>query len=347
MEKRLKYSEELKNQIRLSLKMGRMKILLVDVDSKIPNLALMKISNYYRNKGLDIELKRLGFDYYPKKKVKQIIDGSGYDAIFISVVFTTNKDVFEVINNKNVYIGGTGHKITKKLPMEIDNEECDYSIYPDNNMSYGFITRGCIRNCPFCFVPKKEGMIYKDREVDQVVKHKKVIFMDNNILAHPDHKKILQELIDKKVRCQFNQGLDIRLIDEENIKLLSQLKYMGEYIFAFDDIHYEKLIESKIPLIKKYLSKDWKLKFYIYVNPNMDIKNDVIYRVEWCRKNKALPYIMRDLSCWDSKNKDFYIDLAAYCNQPNLFKKLDFKQFIKKRTNNKDRQKKSVELYGL
>jgi len=166
-----------------------MKVLLVDVDSKIPNLALMKISNYYRNKGLDIELRKLGYQYYPGNKKKTTIDGSNYDAIFISVIFTTNKDVFEVINNKNVYIGGTGHKITKKLPMEIDNEECDYSIYPDNNMSYGFITRGCIRNCPFCFVPKKEGMIYKDREVDQVVKHKKVIFMDNNILAHPDHKR--------------------------------------------------------------------------------------------------------------------------------------------------------------
>jgi hypothetical protein len=135
--------------------------------------------------------------------------------------------------------------------------------------------------------------------------------------------------------------------NEENIKLLSELKYIGEYIFAFDNICYKSLIENKMPLIKKYISKDWKIKFYIYINPNMDIETDVKFRIEWCRKNKILPYIMRDLTCWDSENKNFYIDLAAYCNQPAWFKKRTFKQFMDIRTNNKDRQKKSVGLYGL
>ena len=323
-----------------------MKVLLVDVDSKIPNLALMKISNYYRNKGLDIELRKLGYQYYPGNKKKTTIDGSNYDAIFISVIFTTNKDVFEVINNKNVYIGGTGYEITKKLPMEIDDEDCDYSIYEDNNMSYGFITRGCIRNCPFCFVPKKEGMIYRDREISQIVKHKKVMFMDNNILAHPDHKKILRELVDKKIRCQFKQGLDIRLVDEENIELLSKLNYIGEYIFAFDNICYKGLIEQKLPMIRKYITKDWKLKFYIYVHPDMKIEDDVKFRIKWCKENKFLPYIMRDITCWNSKKKDLYTDLAAWCNQPSFFKKTTFEQFMKKRTNNIERRKRSIELYG-
>jgi len=258
-----------------------MKVLLVDVDSKIPNLALMKISNYYKRKGLDVELRKLGYDYYPKKKKTTIIDGKDYDAIFISVIFTTNKNVFEVINNLNVYIGGTGHEITKKLPMEIDNEECDYSIYEDNNMSYGFITRGCIRNCPFCFVPKKEGMIHKYREIKDIVKHKKVIFLDNNILAYPKHKEILKELVDMKLKCQFNQGLDIRLTDEKNVKLLSELKYIGNYIFAFDNICYKPLIKQKLPLLKKYLPRDWQMKFYIYINPTMDIQSDIKFRIEW------------------------------------------------------------------
>ncbi len=324
-----------------------MKVLLVDVDSKIPNLALMKISNYYKRNGLEVELRKLGYDYYPKKKKPTIIDGSEYDAIFISVIFPTNKDMFEIINNLNVYIGGTGYEITKKLPMEIDDEDCDYSIYEDNDMSYGFITRGCIRNCPFCFVPKKEGMIHKDRDIKDIIRHKKVIFMDNNILAYKDHKKILKELVDMKIRCQFNQGLDIRLVDEENIKLLSELNYMGEYIFAFDNICYKDLIKQKLTLVKKYISKDWKLKFYIYVSPEMNIKDDVKYRVEFCRENKILPYLMRDITCWDSDKRNFYIDLAAYCNQPSFFKKTTFKQFMDKRTNNLERRKRSVEIYGI
>jgi len=323
-----------------------MKILLVDVDSKIPNLALMKISNYYKRNGLEVELRKLGYDYYPKKKKPTIIDGSEYDAIFISVIFPSNKDMFEVINNLNVYIGGTGYEITKKLPIEIEKEDCDYSIYPDNKISYGFITRGCIRNCSFCFVPKKEGMLHEDRNIDQIIKHKEVKFMDNNFLAYSKCEEVMEELIRRKTKCSFNQGLDLRLLTEKRAELLSKMNFSGEYFFAFDDIKSLDLIEKQLILFKKYVPKNWKVKFFLYCNANMPIK-EIVYRVEWCEKNKCLPYLMRDINCWDSDNKNFYIDLAAWCNQPSCFKKMTFKQFMDKRTNNLERRKRSVEIYGI
>lgn len=320
------------------------KILLVDVDSKIPNLVLMKLSAYYKERGFEVTLKRLGLNYY-KDKGKIIIDAGDYEKVFVSVIFTTNKESFKIINCEEVIIGGTGHNLTTELEPTIEHYKEDYSIYPETGISYGFITRGCIRNCPFCFVPKKEGTIYKYDEVERIARTKKVKFLDNNILAYNKCEEEFEKIIKLKLKCQFNQALDIRLLTERTAELLSKINYLGEYLFAFDNIEDLDVIDKNLILFKKYVPGDWKCKFFIYCNVNMNI-SDVLFRIEWCRKNKVLPYLMRDLNCYSSKNRDFYIDLAAYCNQPAIFKKMTFNEFIAKRTNNITRQKKSSRLYN-
>jgi radical SAM superfamily enzyme YgiQ (UPF0313 family) len=326
--------------------MSKKSILLIDVDSQIPNLALMKLYSYFKNKGYHIDFKKLNRSYFSRHNEKIIIDASDYEKVFISVIFSNNKNIVKVENCDDVVYGGVGYDYTIKLPEEIDCQKEDYSIYPDSKYSYGFITRGCIRNCEFCIVPKSEGRIYKYRNIDDIIQHKQVKFLDNNILAYKDHESILQELIDKKIKCQFNQGLDIRLINERNALLLSKLNYLGEYIFAFDDVKNKSIIERKLAIVKKYITGDWRLKFYLYCHPSMDIKNDVVYRVEWCRENKVLPYLMRNRSCWESDYKGFYNDLCAWCNQPHLFKKMTFEEFMKKRTKNVNRIETNIKLYN-
>lgn len=319
-------------------------ILLVDVDSKIPNLALMKISNHYKEYGYEVELQRLNYSYYPKERNCVIINADIYEKVFVSVIFPINKKVVKVLNCDDVHFGGSGYNLDVELDPIIDFSDEDYSLYDEKETSYGFLTRGCIRNCAFCFVPKKEGKLRKYRDVKDIVKHKKAKFMDNNILAYDKADKILQELVDMKLKCQFNQGLDIRLLTEKKSELLSKMNYWGEYFFAFDDIRYEKIIQEKYDLFRKHVPKDWKVKFFIYCNANMPIK-DVVYRVNWCKENKALPYLMRDINCWESQNKEFYIDLCAYCNQPSIFKKMTFEEFMEKRTNNLLRRKESINKY--
>lgn len=94
------------------------------------------------------------------------------------------------------------------------------------------------------FVPKKEGYIHKVNNVEDIIRHKKVKFLDNNILAYEHHYNILEKLIELNIKCQFNQGLDIRLIDKNNSILLSKLNYLNEYIFAFDNIKYKNIIKE-------------------------------------------------------------------------------------------------------
>jgi len=322
----------------------------VDVDSKIPNLALMKISTYHKSFGNDVDIIKLGFDGYPTHKKEKIVDAKGYDRTYASCIFTVNKDYFKIINCDYVKIGGTGIDLNYNLPDYVDCLDEDYSMYPENNDSYGFITRGCIRNCYFCFVPKKEGKLVEYRDWQKIVKHKRTYFLDNNFLAYWDHKKILKELVDNNVFFQFNQGLDIRLLDHENAKLLSEAKYVGDYIFAFDDVKYEKMIERGLNIFKTYISRNWRSKFFVYAHPDMEIK-DITYRIDWLKRNKALPYLMRDKSCWSSPNSNFYVDLASWCNQAGLFKNMTFEEYVTKRHSrakeiNRNRIELGIKLYN-
>lgn len=322
-----------------------MRILLVNVDSRW-NMAVRKMYTYY-SKNNQVDMMDLNYSAYPHKKTK-VIDGSEYDQVFISNIFENNKDRVSVINCSNVTYGGIGSNYPERqLPPEIEVSEPYY--YPDETISYGFITRGCIRNCWFCKVPKYEGKLKAYNSIQDIVKHKKFIALDNNIFAYKDCCEVFQWLIDNDIACEFNQGLDFRLATDENLSLLSQLKYLKpEYIFAFDDPKYQRILDKKIVLIKKYIPKDWKIKFYIYIHPSMSI-DLLIKRAEWCRANKCLPYVMRDAACWEDKNRDFYIDYAAYCNQPSMFKNMTFKEWLEKREKAKsiseDRRLKSLAIY--
>lgn len=317
-----------------------MKILLINVDSRW-NIAIRRMYNFYK-KDHDVEMIDLGFSGYPHKRSKTI-DASEYDKVFVSNIFDINKDRVTVEGCDDIVFGGIGSRNPHlQLPEEIESTDPFY--FDDEDTSYGFITRGCIRKCWFCKVPKFEGDLKFYNTIEKIVKHDKVKFFDNNILAYEKHCEVFQWLIDRNIRCEFNQCLDFRLVNDENLKLLSQLNYMGEYIFAFDEPKYEKLLEKKLKLMKKYISKPWKLKFYIYYHPSMNI-SELIDRVEWCRERECLPYVMRDAECWECENKNFLIDYTAYCNQPAMFKKKTFEEFLQIRHRKPERIEESVKIY--
>lgn len=324
-----------------------MKILLVNVDSRW-NMAIRKMYNFFRQEH-DVEMIDLKFSAYPHKKTK-VIDGSGYDRVYVSNIFEMNKDRVTVVNCDWVEFGGMGSNDPgKRLPDEIENTDPFY--FDDEDTSYGFITRGCIRNCWFCKVPKYEGKLKAYNTVERIVKHQKVSFLDNNILAYEHHCEVFQWLIDRNIKCEFNQGLDFRLVNDRNMELLSKLNYWGDYTFAFDDPKYQPLLEKKLAIMKKWVTTPWRIRFYIYYHPKMDLSL-LVKRVEWCKKNQCNAYIMRDIACWDCEPvlKGFIIDLAAYCNQPGLFKKKDFEDFLHLRCKygsiNEDRIVTSLQIYN-
>lgn len=302
------------------------RVLLLDADSTIPNLALCRLSSYHKKKADRVSLVRLGLAYFPNRVNKQVtINTKEYDKVFCSVVFEGTKKFIEA---DGAVFGGTGtDDISRKLPDEVELCRPDLSLYPDNKVAYGFITRGCIRNCYFCKVPAKEGNIRQVDDPEAIGEGFETIkFMDNNFLAFDKHMEMLERISKMGKKVSFNQGLDIRLLTQDNSLALSRLRYDKEYIFAFDDIRYMEMMNKGMSLLR--WRKPWQIKVFVYCHPDHAISS-VIQRVLWCRRNEVLPYIMRDISCYrEGPLTTFFYDIAAYCNQPNFFKKMSFEQFL-------------------
>ena len=125
----------------------------------------------------------------------------------------------------------------------------DYSIldqisyhYPVNDAYFAYASRGCIRKCSFCGVPKLEGdqrdvapLTQLIRGVEELYGVKKdLTLMDNNIVASPRFKEIIAEIrylgfvpgaklsrgrVPIQRRVDFNQGVDARILCKDPMYL--------------------------------------------------------------------------------------------------------------------------------
>ena len=234
-----------------------MKISLIDVDGTgFPNLALMKISAWHRKRGDAV-------DWYSPLF-------SHPDRIYASKVFTFTPDFVDYnINDPLPIRGGTGYDVNSKLPEEIDRMLPDYSIYPHIKHAIGFLSRGCIRKCPWCVVPKKEGSIrhYTSIEIAatgaDLKRRKHVVLMDNNFLAN-DAEYITEQIeLSRRLdlRLDFNQGLDARLINEDSARLLCRINWIKYVRFSCDT---QSMIRPVINAIRHMRKAGYTREFFIY-----------------------------------------------------------------------------------
>ena len=276
-----------------------MKIGLYNVDSVIPNLALMKISAFHKKQGDEVDW------YLPLES---------YDKVYASKVFTDSQ--IEIRND--MVIGGSGYDLKGVLPQEIEDTKPDYSIYPDCDYTIGFTTRGCIRKCEFCIVPEKEGKIHEYRKVSDIWRGKgDLVLLDNNILAMPDKFIEVLEFCQKhKIHVDFNQGLDCRLVTKEIADLINKFrKYFTEVRFAFDNISYLNSVYKTCKLIKRFCF------WYVYCN---DWEN-ALERLLILKRLGQRPYLMRDKSVRNEKKYNF---LANWTNRQMIFQKLDIYDYM-------------------
>lgn len=252
---------------------------LFDVDSKIPNLALMKISAFYRSKGYKTEF------YSP-------LFHENYSMIFASKIFKYSHFHDNFIRSGMIK-GGPGFHIKKKLPEEIDHVYPDYSLY---NMDYamGYITKGCIRKCEFCIIPSLEGNIYKFSDLDEFCREqKRVMLLDNNILAYKNHLEELRKLINSGKKIDFNQGLDIRLVNKKNAELLSKIpKWTGLRLrFAFDDPNLKEIILKKLKILNNVGIKNGSIQFYVLIGFNTTHQENLM-RINFLKDRRIAVFVM-------------------------------------------------------
>ena len=282
-----------------------MNILLIDGDHMdFPNLALMKISAYHKQQG-----DKIGFHI------------QNPDKVYISCVFDWNAPYVLGISklfNCPVEIGGSGVDLELTLSDEIEHITPDYKLY-GIHYSMGFTSRGCDRNCPWCLVPKKEGSFKEHTEISEfyVPRFRKLRLLDNNFLQSSKWYEKLREIIARKIRVDFNQGLDIRLIDREKAGILASCHYSDTKFkrprlrFAFD---LPQLEDQVIEGINKLLAEDIKahhLFFYILCGYNTSFEEDY-HRFEVLKNLGVLPFIM----IYNNKHGDKRLrDFARWVNQ--------------------------------
>lgn len=293
-----------------------MKVGLIAVDSNYPNLALMKISQYHKNKGDTVEWVSPMFEY---------------DRVYMAKVFTFTDDYYPLINTEEVFKGGTGYDIHSNLPKEIEYVMPDYSLYSqiDNKTAYGFLTRGCPNKCKWCNVPKKEGKItpYMDIEEIAVNGRKNIILMDNNVLASDYGLQQIEKIISMGVRVDFNQGLDARLVTEDIAKLLAKVKWLKHIRFGCDTPGQIAECDRAATLLDKY---GYKKEYFFYCILLNDFKESFERVNYWKKKGKRyIPYCQpyRDLDKKEQIIPQWQKDMARWANRRELYKSMDFKDY--------------------
>lgn len=253
-----------------------------------PSLPLMKLSAYHKSIGDSVEM------YMPIEH---------YDLVYASKVFSFTDDIDSdsIIQADEVIRGGTGYCISVKNGKEVFDEsknrplpkEIEH-IYPDYSHKYavGFLTRGCPRNCGFCIVGKKEGLCSNQvADLSEFWRGQKEIkLLDPNLLACKEHEKLLQQLANSGAKIDFTQGIDIRFVNPDNIKLLNNVKTsmihfawdnpkqnLTEYFKRFSD--YTKIKSDRNKIV------------YVLTNFNSTIDDD-LYRIYTLRDLGYSPYVM-------------------------------------------------------
>ena len=295
-----------------------MKIGLIDVDGhNFPNLALMKLSAWHKSRGDTVDWW-WGFDHY--------------DRVYMSRVFddTYSQDIPEPLNADEIIKGGTGSGLGNRLPDEIEHTYPDYSLYPEltRDTAYGFLSRGCPRDCHFCIVSGKEGR--RSVKVADLSEwwngQKNIVLMDPNLLACPDHMDLLGQLIDSKAWVDVNQGFDCRLLTPENIDAINHLKIKNIH-FAWDYMKEEKPVLRGLDLYAKLATRKVSGAFgAVYCLTNYDTTmEENLYRIYTLRDMGYDPYVM----IYDKPNAPTEIrHLQRWCNNRMIFKsEPDFKKY--------------------
>lgn len=298
---------------------------LVDIDSKIPNLALMKLSSYYKSLDEEVKLyslpgcyKKKNLNYTDIRKQAEIFKKE-CTTIFASSVFTRSQPVVDILQEvceDSINFGGTGtYEPKKQLPKEIDAIKPDYDLYGVEDIAnrmngigtrlhklnkaeailcagHGFSSRGCKRNCPFCIVPKCEGKLRQAAEISELLNPKSNILVlhDNNLTADPYCLPKLEEIRDRNLIIDINQGCDIRLVNDEIAKALSEVRHLRSLHYSWDLMVFEEQVLKGIGILSKYI-KPYKHMCFMLVGFNTSFEEDM-YRMRKLVELKVDPFVM-------------------------------------------------------
>ena len=307
-----------------------MEIRLTHIDGKLPNLALMKLAHWHKSLGDNVTLART-----PSPSMFE----PRYDLVYGSAIFQwSSKRVVKALQDAfpDAVIGGTGTNttITVEDALGLDAyEHYDYSIYPDYPWSIGFTQRGCRLNCGFCVVPAKEG---KPRSVNTIADiwrpdtDRAVCLLDNDFFgqSRDEWQARISELREGNFKVSFNQGVNIRMVDEESATALASVRYYDDQFktrrlyTAWDNLGQEKVFFKGLEMLNQAGIPSRHLMVYMLIGYKPgETMDEILHRYGRLKDAGCLPYPMvydnkdrklKDFQKWVVRQYDRYIPWEEY-----------------------------------
>ena len=211
------------------------------------------------------------------------------------------------------------------------NHSDGWFLYPKYTNHIGFSQRGCRLNCSFCVVPQKEGKPRPDLSISQLLSNPngkdRLVLLDDDFLGHPNCEDVFQELIDRKLKVCFSQGLNIRLITESQAQLLAKTKFYSSKFtnrlvtFAWDRYKDRKTILKGFQRCLDAGIKPSEIQFFVLVGYDTT-KDQDMERIEKIRSLGALPFVMPY-----NKTDPYQKSLARWVNNRAIFRSVRFDDY--------------------
>lgn len=285
-----------------------MRVRLTQIDGKLPNLALMKLADWHKARGDSVYFtRRLEVDLFEPH----------YDRVYGSAIFAFSRDRLERFLSAwpNAIIGGTGtlslHTIESVIGQQWKGR--DYSLYPRYQHSLGFTQRGCRLKCKFCVVPAKEG---KPRSVNTI--HdiwraepwpKKLHLLDNDFFGQPEDqwRARIAEIAEGGFKICLNQGINIRLINDNAAKALASIEYRDDQFqrrrlyTAWDNLKDETVFFRGLDKLERHGIPAEHVMAYMLVGFDpAETWERILHRFDRMVARGVLPYPM----VFDNRRKD-------------------------------------------
>jgi hypothetical protein len=293
------------------------RVRLTQLDGKLPNLALMKLAYYHREQGDEV--------YFEKDPLPTMFEEKP-DIAYGSAIFSDSAELASQFKRSfpTGFVSGTGVAVDGGITVEKligvepwEYEHYDYSIDPLFRASIGFTQRGCRLSCAFCGVHGKEGAAHAVNTIEAIWRGpghpKKLHLLDNDFFGVPEWKERIAEIRDGGFKVCLSQGINIRLINEEQARELATIQYRNtdfnerQLYTAWDNVGHEKVFFRGVDMLEHCGIPPTHLMVYMLVNYD----SRETWERRWYRFGKMVdrgirPFVMvygkaaapADVICW-------------------------------------------------
>ena len=275
-----------------------MRVLIFQLDGKIPNIACMRISAHHKSCGDIVQFRWTG------NPERELWDRT--DRVYGSAIFKKTLPAIDRLRCQfpDAILGGTGVALESNLEEHgITTLEQDYSLYPKWRQSIGFTQRGCRLKCGFCVVPKKEGSVKSVSSPWDIWRGdpwpRELILLDNDFFGQPDWRDKINTIRNGNFKVSFNQGINARMLTDEAAEAIGSVNYRDDSMkvrriyTAWDNAKDEETLFRGLNRLVKYGVKPDHIMVYILVGywPG-ETEADRLYRWKRLRDFGARPYPM-------------------------------------------------------